>query len=374
MPRLTALSLSAIILSLVFVVSCASPEPTTAGNMDPDQEQLGGGITSTDVRTMSSRMAPKILALPEIAGSDEITRIAISPFRNSTSFVIDKDIFMKRLRVALSEYGAGQVRFFSQGMGQATRREILDERLDDEIDVSMEELGADIAAQEFITSSEEPVTMALLPVRNTNVINQNADSFATLIRGKVVEKADGQVRFAAPGADTDVNYYMTGQFIAKSMKQEGIVNLLHYYDILEERMRNNEPLLTSGSVIAMPGGSVVTTNVELNYAPPPNLRIDPRFQKNPNVDKYLNVMIIDPETKVIVYEKMMTIDRKITEGLGNAKYLLTGEISGISKRLDGEQSDYILITLQLVDPVSNEILWESEYESKRKSNSGIVYK
>ncbi|MEN8149806.1 MAG: hypothetical protein ABFS86_08280 [Planctomycetota bacterium] len=374
MPGFKALHASAIILMLLLLAACASPEPTTAGNMDPDREHLGGGITSNDVRTMASRMAPKILALPEIAGSEDVTRIAIAPFRNSTRFVIDKEIFMKRLRVTLSEYGAGQVRFFSQGMAQTTRREILDDRLDEEIDESMAKMGADIAAQDFVSSAKEPVTMAVLPVRNTNVINQNADSFAALVRGKVVENADGQVRFTAPGADADVDYYLTGQFIAKSMKQEGIVNLLHYYDILEERMRNNEPLLTSGSVVAMPGGSVVTTSTDVNYAPPPNLRIDPRFQKNPNVDKYLNVMIIDPETKVIVYEKMMTIDRKVTEGLGKANYILSGEISGISKRLEGEQTDYILVTLQLVDPVSNEILWESDYESKRKSSAGIVYK
>jgi len=48
-------------------------------------------------------------------------------------------------------------------------------------------------------------------------------------------------------------------------------------------------------------------------------------------------------------------------------------VSGLSKRANGEQSDYLLITVQLVDPDSNEVLWEDGYEVKKKSAAGTVY-
>ena len=38
-------------------------------------------------------MTPSLLSTPEVAGRGGIVRIAISPIRNSTRFIVDKDIF-----------------------------------------------------------------------------------------------------------------------------------------------------------------------------------------------------------------------------------------------------------------------------------------
>ena len=88
-----------------------------------------------------------------------------------------------------------------------------------------------------------------------------------------------------------------------------------------------------------------------------------------------NPAIIDVETYgfTLFWEKMITIEKKITSGVEKAKYMLTGEISGLAKRANGKQSDYLMITMQLVNPLSNELLWEDGYEIKKESVAGTVY-
>ena len=95
-----------------FAVGCATPggtQPTHTRILDPSQEDSIGGsfIESSDIQTIAARMCPAVMSLPEIAGNPGVTRIAIAPVRNSTRYVIDKDILMKRLRIELSRHGQG---------------------------------------------------------------------------------------------------------------------------------------------------------------------------------------------------------------------------------------------------------------------------
>ena len=59
---------------------------------------------------------------------------------------------------------------------------------------------------------------------------------------------------------------------------------------------------------------------------------------------------------------------------GAADYLLSGEISGLSTQRGGSAADYLLITVTLVEPVSNEVIWEDAYEVKRVTQTGTVYR
>ena len=55
--------------------------------------------------------------------------------------------------------------------------------------------------------------------------------------------------------------------------------------------------------------------------------------------------------------------------------MLTGELSALSKAADGgTRSDYIILSFQLVDPKSNEVLWEDAYETKKKSSVSTLYR
>jgi penicillin-binding protein activator len=56
-----------------------------------------------------------------------------------------------------------------------------------------------------------------------------------------------------------------------------------------------------------------------------------------------------------------------------ADYYLTGELMGLSKATQGDRSDYIIMSFQLIDTETSEILWESDYEVKRVGEAGVVY-
>ena len=98
------------------------------------------------------------------------------------------------------------------------------------------------------------------------------------------------------------------------------------------------------------------------------------MRANPNVNKWLNVMIVKPDDKVCVYEKSMLLDRRISDNSGKAALILSCEISGLAQALNGVQSDYLLVAMQLVEPESNEVVWEDSYEVKRLSRAGVVYR
>ena len=212
-------------------------------------------------------------------------------------------------------------------------------------------------------------------------MQMNADSFAAMLRSKVAERGQGKIQFLMPGAEKGADYYLTGQFIAESMKQEGIVNLTSYINLMDERIKNGESLDLYDDSPANVGNSnsgnqvnIVNGDWHRHYPSLFNqLQMSAKLREMPDVTKRFNVMLVKSDEKVAVWEKMVTLEKKITDGTEHADFILSGEISGLSKRSGGTQSDYLLMTMQLVNPDSNEVLWEDGYEVKKSSRSGTVY-
>ena len=71
---------------------------------------------------------------------------------------------------------------------------------------------------------------------------------------------------------------------------------------------------------------------------------------------------------------MFLLEQKTPDVSGRANYILSGEISGMSQRRGGESSDYLLISAQLNDPETQEILYEGAHEVKRLTKTGVVYR
>ena len=95
----------------------------------------------------------------------------------------------------------------------------------------------------------------------------------------------------------------------------------------------------------------------------------------PNVTKHFNCQLVDAVNETVVSEKMVSLEKKMQSGLGSADYILTGEISALSKATQGAtRTDYIIVSFQMVNPSTNEVLWEDAYESKRASQVGTVYR
>lgn len=96
--------------------SCASV-PVSHSNVIPsdNDDNLGGtGIESTDLLTVARKMAISILEVPEIMNAKGTPRIALLPVKNSTRFIINKDIFTQKIRMELNKNATGKVRFLAR--------------------------------------------------------------------------------------------------------------------------------------------------------------------------------------------------------------------------------------------------------------------
>ena len=366
---------------LVGLAGCATPKVSTHGQVNPDKDVITGGLSSGDIRTVSAQMGPEILSLPEIAGADGVVRIAISPMKNSSRFILDMNIFMKKLRLDLNRYADGKVRFFSQNNASETRLTIIKNRREEQVSQSLDALADEIVALSLVVDSAEPIKIAVVPVLNANFVKLNADSMTAMLRSKIADRANGKILFTMPGSEAGADYLLTGQFIADGMKQEGIVNLADYINVMDERIKKGESLdlydESPASIDGTNSGNQVNVINSLSLKRHPSLfnqlELSANLRSDPNVTKQLNVMLVKAGEGLAVYEKMFTVEEKLTDGTGKADFVLAGEISGLSKRVGGTQSDYLLITMQLVDPITNELLWEDGYEVKKTSVSGTVY-
>jgi len=368
-----------IFFSGILLAGCSSPKVSQQGRVQLDEAVVPGGLGSEDIRSVAAQMCPAILSLSEITEATPPVRIAISPMKNSSRFIVDMNLFMKKLRLDMNRYSEGKLRFFSQNNAVATRQEILKNRREEQVQKTLDALADAILNIPFIKESAQPVTISVLPVLNANFVKLNADSITAMLRSKVAEKSNGRVLFTMPGGGK-ADYYLTGQFIADTIKQEGMVNLADYIQMMDERIQKGESLDLYDESPASVGENsgnqlnIISGDWRRRYPSLFNqLQISSSLRVEPNVTKRLNVMLVRASDKVSVWEKMFTVEKRISSGVEHANYLLSGEISGLSKRASGTESDYILITMQLIDPESNEVLWEDGYEVKRKSETGTVY-
>lgn len=105
-----------IIAILILLPGCATVPTSHTQVIMPDQDDgLGGtGIDSEDVRIVGRKMAISILEVPEIMNAQGMPRIALLPVKNSTRFVINKDILTQKIRIELNKNATGKVRFLAR--------------------------------------------------------------------------------------------------------------------------------------------------------------------------------------------------------------------------------------------------------------------
>lgn len=359
---------------LLALAGCVTPDVTTTTRIDVDDDKLEGGITSADIRTIASRMCPEILAVPEVAQGVPPVRIKIADVKNSSQFFIDKEIFTKKLRMELNKFGRGQVRFLDKNENnQVARVQVLKDREEETVRAELKALAQSIAASPLVQQAQEPVKMAVIPVLNTNLVNMNADSFSAMLRSEIVEAAGGKVQFLMPGHTEGADYLLTGQFYPESLKQEGIINMADYIEVVEERLRDGKSLYIGETQTVVMPATVSTTKGATKESVILKMLNDPAM-KISNSNKRLNVMIVKPENKLSVYEKTVMLEKRISDNSGKAALILSCEISSLTQQVNGKSSDYVLIGLTLVDPESNEVIWEDSYEVKRISQAGVVYR
>ena len=380
--------LAAAILGGLF--GCVSPQVTRPPvEIHPDTEPLDTGIQSADVRALASKLCPELLATPAIAEASTPVVVKVAPFKNTSRFFIDSSLFMKRLRLELNQFGGGRIRFQSENERVAKASvQVLRQRQEEKVRAYLKDLAKRIAANpQFANKDGSPVKMSVAPVLGVNIVNMNGDSFAAMLRAEIAMASNGRIQFLMPGALDGADYWLTGQFIPETMKKEGIVNLANYIDIIDDRVRTGKPLDTA-SIISESHSTqdtsttppTVTTTSTVSTTVYEKERIlsqmlhDPVFRENPDVNKHLDMMIVRPKDKLAVFEDMFLLDMKTPDVSGRANYILSGEISGMSQRRGGVSSDYLLISVQLNDPETQEIVYEGAHEVKRVTQTGVVYR
>jgi hypothetical protein len=60
--------------------------------------------------------------------------------------------------------------------------------------------------------------------------------------------------------------------------------------------------------------------------------------------------------------------------IAGADYLLTGRITSLSKRYEGDRADYFLLAFELVDAESGLGAWSNRYEFKKEGGAGVIYR
>jgi PBP1b-binding outer membrane lipoprotein LpoB len=375
LPRV-AVWLAAGILALL-LGGCATPNAQPTGKtavIHPDErDNIGGtGIDSEDVRTAASRMAGAILSVPAVAAKPGAAGIAIAPVRNSSRHLIDKDIFTARLRVELNKVAQGRVRFFAQGVGQEARAEIIRDQDEEAWDQLLNQCAEVIARSTVVVEAKQPVRVAVIPLKKTNIVGQNADSLTARLRAYVSEKAQGKIQFLA----REENGKIISQVLAENdLRSVGLVA-----GSSAEKAVGVDYFLggefIADSLTPQSGGQRIDQHVGVNSEDPRKTEIAQSITLvSGNVAKYLNVMLINASTGAVPVEKMVRVERKLKSGLEQADFVLTGELRGVSKAAaGGDRSDYILMSFQLVDTQSNLILWEDAYETKKVSSIGVIYK
>jgi len=338
------------------LTSCATPQVEQLSRtqiLQPDEEDNLGGtfFESGDIRTIATKMSAALLSTPEISKHPEIVRIALAPIRNNTRFVIDNEIFINRLRVELNKTSSGKIRFFSQTTDQRTRKKIIQEQDEEYWDELINQVADHIVNASFFQSAKQPPTIAVIPIRNTNFVDLNADSLTALIRSKIAEKSKGRIYFLSREKNGKVIEEILDE---KDIKDMGLVKTRHLKNLY------GADYFLGGEFIAKSLTIEGSTKGVHNEA---------------NVDKFVNIWLIDAGTGTIPLEKLIKIERKMMSGLGKSNYILTGELMGLSKAtVGGARSDYLMLSFQLVNPITNEVLWEDAYETKKKSSTGTVYR
>lgn len=358
---------------------CTTPAPTP-----PPAPDFGAMAEA-----LAKDLCPEILACGAVQSLPAPAVIKVAPFDNNSRFFIDGNTFMSRLRLELNRYGYGRVSFVSETDKKKNIGKTIDSvrrrRQEDIVKGYLREIGERIAANPRFQTGEE-VKIAVLPTLGENIINMNGDSYAQMCREEIANAASEKnpnILFLMPGATEGADYWLTGMFYPESMKKEGIINLNNYIDIIDERIRLGKPLDTA-SIMAEGASSYnsneAATTGNTSFAIYEKERMlsqmlhDPSFRDIPDVNKRMNFMLVRPSDKVAVFEKAFVIDAKTEDFLNTVNYVMSGEMRSLSTRVEGNSSDYILVTIQLNDPGTGQIVYEGAQQMTVQYTTPLVYR
>lgn len=116
MKKLPAILITAALLGVAACTNVNSANGPSVTELRPSERGFvaGLGIESQDLVTISDKMARGILGAEPIANAQGKPVIVLEPIDNDTRFPIDQDIFLTRIRVALTGNANGKIQFVAR--------------------------------------------------------------------------------------------------------------------------------------------------------------------------------------------------------------------------------------------------------------------
>ena len=117
--------IAACLLGTVACMNINSPNGPSVTEMRAGERGFvtGLGIESQDLVTIAEKMARGILGAEQIAKAEGKPNIVLEPIVNKTRFPISKDIFLTRIRVALTSQAKNKMNFLSRDRIDALEKE-----------------------------------------------------------------------------------------------------------------------------------------------------------------------------------------------------------------------------------------------------------
>jgi uncharacterized protein (TIGR02722 family) len=105
-----ALSLSA------FLAGCVAS--TNRVDVSTDEPFSDTETSSKDLLTVAQQMAASLIQLPQIQNAKNPPRIAFADVKNETTEIINKNLFIEKMRTNLMKHAAGRMTFLDRDMSE----------------------------------------------------------------------------------------------------------------------------------------------------------------------------------------------------------------------------------------------------------------
>ena len=109
-----------VFISLSMLIGCSA---TNRVALDQVFEFEGTGTTSQDFRSVCEKMARSLVTVPQIAHAATPPTVALLEVRNQTNELINRDLFLDRIRTQLIQYSGGKLVFIDRHIIEAVLAE-----------------------------------------------------------------------------------------------------------------------------------------------------------------------------------------------------------------------------------------------------------
>ncbi len=110
------------LLALATMMSCSVGKTTRVG-VDTDEPFSDVETSSKDLSVVAEKMAKSILQLPQVFNAKTPVRIAFSDVKNETNEIINKNLFIEKMRTLLLKNGQGRMIFLDREISADIQKE-----------------------------------------------------------------------------------------------------------------------------------------------------------------------------------------------------------------------------------------------------------